>query len=53
VIQHARPFLADRIASAMNEHLAVIDALEAHNEAEAVQALKYHCEQTLRWWGVP
>jgi DNA-binding GntR family transcriptional regulator len=53
VIQHARPFLADRIASAMDEHLAVIEALETGNEAAAVQALKYHCEQTLRWWGVP
>ncbi len=46
VIQHARPFLADRIASAMDEHLAVIEALETRNEAAAVQALKYHCEQT-------
>lgn len=53
IIQNARPFLHDRIVSAMEEHLAVIDALQARDAGAATAALKRHCEQTLRWWGVP
>ena len=52
IIQNARPFLQDRVASAMNEHLAIIDALESRDAEAAVAALQYHCEQTQRWWGV-
>lgn len=52
IIQNARPFLHDRIVSAMEEHLAVIDALKKRDATAATAALKYHCEQTLRWWGV-
>jgi len=53
IIQNARPFLHDRIVSAMDEHLAIIDALQARDAGTATAALKRHCEQTLRWWGVP
>lgn len=52
IIQNARPFLQVRIASAMQEHLAIIDALERRDEDEAIKAIRYHFEQTLRWWGV-
>ncbi|CAN5790081.1 GntR family transcriptional regulator [soil metagenome] len=52
VIQNTRHFLADRIVSAMEEHLAIIDALERRGEAEAVAAIRHHCATTLRWWGV-
>ncbi|WP_170766590.1 FCD domain-containing protein [Ruegeria lacuscaerulensis] len=52
IIQNARPFLQVRIASAMEEHLSIIDALERRDSKAAVGAIKYHCEQTLRWWGV-
>ncbi len=52
IIQNARPFLQDRIASAMEEHLAIIDALERRDAKSAIDAIGYHCEQTLRWWGV-
>ena len=52
VIQNARPFLRDRVRSAMEEHLAILDALEARDESEAVSAIARHCQQTLRWWGV-
>lgn len=52
VIQNTRPFLADRIASAMAEHLAILDALQARDAAQACLAIRYHYEQTLRWWGV-
>ncbi|MHA7775722.1 GntR family transcriptional regulator [Roseibium sp. M-1] len=52
IIQNARPFLQDRIVSAMDEHLAIIDALEARDAQAATAALMRHCEQTLRWWGV-
>lgn len=52
IIQNARPFLQDRIASAMEEHLAIIDALEARDSAAAIAAIQYHFTQTLRWWGV-
>lgn len=52
IIQNARPFLQVRIVSAMEEHLAIIGALESRDAAEAAEAIRYHCEQTLRWWGV-
>ncbi len=53
IIQNSRPFVQDRIASAMNEHLAIIDALEDRDVDIAIEAIRYHCDQTLRWWGVP
>ncbi|KQI73007.1 GntR family transcriptional regulator [Loktanella sp. 5RATIMAR09] len=52
IIQNARPFLQDRIASAMQEHLVIIDALERADTQAAVDAIQHHCAQTLRWWGV-
>ncbi|MEX0305275.1 MAG: GntR family transcriptional regulator [Leisingera sp.] len=52
IIQNARPFLQVRIVSAMEEHLAVIDALESRDAQAAAAAIRHHCEQTLRWWGV-
>lgn len=52
IIQNARPFLQDRIASAMTEHLAIIDALEARDGEAATAAIQHHFRQTLRWWGV-
>ncbi|WP_120499218.1 GntR family transcriptional regulator [Roseovarius sp. EL26] len=52
IIQNARPFLQDRIVSAMEEHLAIIDAIENCNVGIVVDAIQYHYEQTLRWWGI-
>lgn len=52
IIQIQRPFLADRIVSAMDEHLAIISALEARNVEDAVAAIRQHLVNTLRWWGV-
>jgi DNA-binding GntR family transcriptional regulator len=52
VIQHTRPFLPDRIVSAMEEHLGIIDALERRDEAAAVAAIRAHYHTTLRWWGI-
>lgn len=52
IIQNTRPFLPDRIVSAMEEHLAVIDALRSRDADTAVAAVEYHHRQTLRWWGV-
>lgn len=52
IIQNARPFLHVRIASAMTEHLAIIDALEQRDTTAAIQAIRHHYDQTLRWWGV-
>lgn len=52
IIQNVRPFLQDRIVSAMEEHLAIIDALASGDVEAAVSAIQYHCEQTKRWWGV-
>ncbi len=53
IIQNSRPFIHDRIASAMDEHLAIIDALQAGDAEAAIAAIRLHCDQTLRWWGVP
>ena len=52
IIQNARPFLPDRIFSAMEEHLAIIDALEKNDIIGATDAIRHHYERTLRWWGV-
>ena len=52
IIQNARPFIQDRIVSAMAEHLSIIDALESRDVESAEHAIRYHCEQTQRWWGV-
>lgn len=52
VIQNTRPFLADRIASAMEEHLAIIAAIEARDAGAAAAAIRLHLSATLRWWGV-
>lgn len=51
ILQQARPFLHDRIRSAMEEHLAVIDALAARDAGAAEAAIRRHCLETLRWWG--
>ena len=52
VIQNTRAFLPDRIAPAMREHLAIIDALERRDADTAVAAIAEHCRMTLRWWGI-
>lgn len=52
IIQNVRPFLQDRIVSAMDEHLAIIDAMHNRDIERALQAIDHHCAQTLRWWGV-
>lgn len=51
IIQNSRPFLQVRIASAMEEHLAVIDAMEQRNAEAAAEAIREHFAQTLQWWG--
>ena len=52
IIQNVRPFLQDRIKSAMEEHLAIIDTLVLRDPEAAARAIRYHHDQTLRWWGV-
>jgi DNA-binding GntR family transcriptional regulator len=52
IIQNTRPFLPDRIVSAMEEHLAIIAALERRDADAAVAAIRHHFRNTLRWWGV-
>ncbi|MFW8595123.1 GntR family transcriptional regulator [Cribrihabitans neustonicus] len=53
IIQNQRPFLADRIVSAMDEHLEIIAALEARDGDRAAAAIRHHFDKTLRWWGIP
>lgn len=53
IIQRVRPFVQERIVSAMEEHLAIIDALQARDEPAAISAIAHHCERTQHWWGVP
>ncbi|OYX44898.1 MAG: GntR family transcriptional regulator [Rhodobacterales bacterium 32-67-9] len=52
IIQNTRPFLRDRIVSAMEEHLAIIDAIVAGDADAAAAAIRTHLDATLRWWGV-
>lgn len=52
IVQNARPFLQVRIVSAMEEHLAIIGALERRDSGAVTDTIRHHCEQTLRWWGI-
>ena len=52
VIQNTRPFLADRVASARREHLAILDAIDAADTARAAHEIREHLRHTLRWWGI-
>lgn len=52
VIQNTRPFLPDRIVPAMQEHLAIIDALERRDAEAVVATIDAHRYTTLRWWGI-
>lgn len=52
IIQNARVFLVDRAMSAMQEHLAIIDALERRDADRAVAEIERHLRLTLRWWGI-
>lgn len=52
IIQNTRSFLPDRIVSAMDEHLAIIAALEVREADAAAEAIRAHLRSTLRWWGV-
>lgn len=53
VIQNTRPFLANRIVSAMDEHLQIISALEARDTKATLDAIRSHLHSTLQWWGIP
>ncbi len=52
IIQQSRPFLPDRIVPAMEEHLRILDAVEAGDEEVAAGAVRDHYRHTLRWWGI-
>lgn len=52
IMQNSRPLLPDRIVPAMEEHLAILDAIEAGHAEVAAHAVRDHCRQTLRWWGI-
>jgi DNA-binding GntR family transcriptional regulator len=52
IFQQVRPFVQERIRSAMIEHLAIIDAIEHRNEDAATEAIALHCDRTRHWWGV-
>lgn len=52
VIQQTRPFLQDRITSAMEEHLEIIAAMEARDLHRVEETIDIHLVQTLRWWGM-
>ncbi|MDZ5697799.1 GntR family transcriptional regulator [Chelativorans sp. M5D2P16] len=52
IIQNSRAFLPPRIVSAMEEHLAIIAALEARDPDAAAERIRLHLKNTLHWWGV-
>ncbi|MDO8883240.1 MAG: FCD domain-containing protein [Pseudotabrizicola sp.] len=52
VIQNARAFLPDRVIPAMEEHLAIIDAIDSASAEASVIEIERHLRQTLRWWGI-
>jgi DNA-binding GntR family transcriptional regulator len=52
IIQNVRSFLPDRVITAMEEHLAIIDAIDSASPLAAVAEIERHLHHTLRWWGV-
>lgn len=52
IIQNARSFLADRVVSAMQEHLDIIAALESGDRGRICDRIERHLHLTLRWWGI-
>lgn len=52
VIQNTRPFLQDRIVSAMGEHLEIIAAMEERDLQRVEAAIDHHLASSLRWRGV-
>lgn len=52
VLQQSQRFLSERIISAMDEHLDILDPILAGDEIRAMQAVRAHFVCTLRWWGV-
>jgi DNA-binding FadR family transcriptional regulator len=50
-LQHSRRPLPERLVPAMKEHLQILDTLQAGNPEAAMQAVRHHLAQTLRWWG--
>lgn len=52
VMQHARPLLPDRIIPAMEEHLAILEAIASGDPEAAASQVRLHFRQTLRWWGI-
>lgn len=52
IVQKSRPPLIERIIPAMQEHLAILQALEAGCTEKAMLTVRQHMQQTLRWWGI-
>ena len=52
MFQSSRPFLPERLISAMTEHLAIIDAIVDQDEGKAAQLVDIHLTESLRWWGI-
>jgi DNA-binding GntR family transcriptional regulator len=52
IFQSSRPFLPERLISAMTEHLAIIDAIIEQDETRAAQLVDIHLVESLRWWGI-
>lgn len=52
IMQNVRPLLPDRIVPAMEEHLGILDTIATRRPDAAAQAVREHCRQTLRWWGI-
>lgn len=52
VMQNTRPLLPDRIVPAMDEHLAILEAIGQGDPEAAARAVREHFRQTLRWWGI-
>lgn len=52
IIQNVRSFLPDRVVPAMQEHLAIIKAIDSGDPDIATAEVRQHLRQTLRWWGV-
>lgn len=52
IFQRVRPFVQERVRSAMEEHLAIIAGLERRDSAATTEAIAHHCLRTQHWWGV-
>jgi len=51
-MQRSRPQPPDRVVPALEEHVAILEAIRRGDAEGADKATAVHAQQSLRWWGI-